>query len=134
MTEEPSEHPSTDASAPDDVAPEVVDLSALARDLTSRAREDPHGRASHIVLRGPRQRGVVMALTAGSALGEHASPPAASLHVFSGSVRLHSVSQEWVVGAGELISIPSDRHAVEALEESVFLLTVTLDPPPGAGA
>lgn len=116
-------------TAPAPSAHEVTDLTALARDLADRAHEDPHGRASSIVLRGPRQRAVFMALTAGSALGEHASPPAASLQVLSGRVRLHSASQEWVLAAGQLVAVPPDRHAVSAVEDSVILLTVSLDPP-----
>ena len=52
-----------------------------------------------------------------------------SLHVLSGSVRLHSEEQEWVLSSAQVVPIPPDRHAVDALEDSVFLLTVSLDTP-----
>ncbi|MEO7423235.1 MAG: hypothetical protein ABIU87_12700 [Ornithinibacter sp.] len=132
MTEE-STHPEpvpTTAPAPDapeDAGAGIFDLTTLANSLLADARRDPHGRASSVVLRGPRMRSVLMALTSGSGLGEHSSPPAASLHVISGSVRLHSDEQEWVLSSAQIVPIPPDRHAVDALEDSVFLLTVSLD-------
>ncbi len=132
MTEDASRDPSatTSPTPPDGDPPaaEVVDLVALAERLLTQAHDDAHGRASAVVVKGPRQRALLMALTTGSALGEHTSPPAASLQVVSGSVRLHSAEHEWVVAAGHLVPIPPDRHAVDALEDSVFLLTVSLDP------
>lgn len=123
----PTTDTTTDTSA--DLESGVIDLTSLAEGLLGDARRDPHGRASSVVLRGPRQRAVLMALTTGSALGEHTSPPAASLHVVTGSVRVYSAAKEWVVSAGQIVPIPPDRHAVDGLEDSVFLLTVSLDTP-----
>lgn len=103
----------------------MVDLTAYARDLLSQARSDARGKATAMVLRGPSQRALLVALVVGSGLAEHASPPAASLQVLSGRFRLSAGESEWVCGAGQLVAIPPERHAVECLEDGAFLLTVT---------
>ncbi|MEO7069100.1 MAG: LuxR family transcriptional regulator [Nostocoides sp.] len=109
--------------------PEVVDLTQLADVLLQRAGTDSQRRASHLVVNGPAQRAVLMAILAGSGLGEHASPPAATLHVLRGRVRLHAGDTDaWLVHAGQVVPVPPDRHAVDALEDSVILLTVALQP------
>jgi quercetin dioxygenase-like cupin family protein len=106
---------------------DVHDLTALGDQLLDRARKDLQRKASQVVINGDRQRAVLMAIVAGGALGEHRSPPAATLHVLRGRVRLYAgSSREWLVAAGEVVGIPPERHAVDALEDSVFLLTVAL--------
>lgn len=106
---------------------QVADLDELAAELLDLARADLQRKASRVVVHGPRQRAVLMALLAGSGLGEHASPPAATLHVLRGRVRLHvGEEREWLVGCGQVVPIPPERHAVDALEDSAFLLTVAL--------
>ena len=77
----------------------VFDLSTLADELLEAARNDLQRKASRLVIHGTKQRAVLMAILAGGGLAEHSSPPAATLHV---------------------------RHAVDALEDSAFLLTVAL--------
>lgn len=106
-------------------APSVVDLTAYAERLLTQARADARGKASAPVLKGERQRAMLVALTAGAGLGEHSSPPAASLHVLSGRFRLYAGELGWECGPGELVAIPEERHAVDCLEDGVFLLTVT---------
>ncbi len=104
---------------------EVVNLPALAESLLAQARADARGTASAVIVRGPHQRAVLIALTGTARLAEHNSPPAATLHCLLGRVRLHAGELEWIVSAGHLVPIPEDRHAVDALDDSVFLLTVT---------
>ena len=103
----------------------VVNLSGLAESLLAQARADARGTASTVVVRGPHQRAVLIALTQTAGLAEHNSPPAATLHCLLGRVRLHAGELEWIASAGHLVTIPEHRHAVDALEDSVFLLTVT---------
>lgn len=106
---------------------EVVDVLALADELLARARDDLQHKASHLVVHGEHQRAVLMTILAGGGLAEHASPTAATLHVLRGRVRLYAGDEaEWFVSAGQLVAIPPDRHAVDALEDSVILLTVVL--------
>ena len=106
-------------------APAIIDLTAYGDQLLAQARADARGKATAPVLKSERQRALLVALTTGAGLAEHASPPAASLHVLSGRFRLYTGDVEWVCGAGELVAIPPERHAVDCLEDGVFLLTIT---------
>ena len=44
-----------------------------------------------------------------------------------GRIRLYAGdAAEWFVSAGQVVAIPPERHSVDALEDSAFLLTVAL--------
>ena len=108
----------------------IVDLNASADALLAQARADARGKATAPVLKGPRQKAMLVAMTAGAGLAEHASPPAACLQVVSGRFRLSVPGgAEWVCGAGELVAIPPERHAVDCVEDGAFVLIIT---PPSA--
>lgn len=107
----------------------IVSLAEAAEAAIEAARGSRHGKGTRVLWTGPHQRLVVIGLTQGSRLAEHASPPAASFHVISGTARLHAGDEaEWHVSAGEIAAIPPERHSVEAVTECAFLLTVSLDP------
>lgn len=100
------------------------DLTMLARDHLDAARTAEHGRSSQLFLRDGPLRQSVIALVAGAELNEHNAPPAASLQVLHGHVRLTDVStgdQELI--AGQTQALPRERHGLRALEDSVVLLT-----------
>jgi quercetin dioxygenase-like cupin family protein len=106
---------------------DALDLGAAGAALLEEARSASKGHASRLVVGGSVQRAVLMALTAGAVLGEHESPPAATFHVLSGRARMYAADgAEWVVSAGGLVAIPPFRHGVEAIEDSIVLLTVAL--------
>lgn len=105
-----------------------VDVHALGEELLAKARTSKHRTASASVVHGERQRAVLMAFTPGSGLGEHDTPPAATLHVLRGHARLRAGEESWELGAGELVAIPPARHSLEVDEvETLALLTVSLD-------
>jgi quercetin dioxygenase-like cupin family protein len=105
----------------------AVSLTEAGRSLLEQARAAANGHASHLLVGGEHQRAVLMALTGGSSLGEHESPPAATFQVVTGQARLYAVGgPEWLVSAGEVVAIPPARHGVGALEDCVILLTVAL--------
>jgi quercetin dioxygenase-like cupin family protein len=107
----------------------IVSLAAAAEAALEEARASRHGKGTRVLWTGPFQRLVVVGLTQGSQLAEHASPPASSFHVISGTARLYAGEQaEWHVSAGEIVAIPPERHAVDAVTDCAFLLTVSLDP------
>jgi hypothetical protein len=54
---------------------------------------------------------------------------AAHLHSALGRVRRHADPDSWAGLSGNLLVIPSARHSVQALEESVVLLTIVKKPP-----
>lgn len=82
-------------------------------------------RRVHLAL-GPSMRATAIALAEGAELAEHESPPAASVHVLTGTVRLHSGADEWLLSTGQLVAIPSTRHGVTEITDAVVLLTVAL--------
>lgn len=104
----------------------VTDLHEVAGRLIGEAQRAASGRAAETIFSGSVQRSTVVALTADAEMGEHDSPPAALLHVITGRVRLHTHDQEWVLGAGQVVAVPSRRHGLDALEDSAVLLTVAL--------
>lgn len=104
----------------------VTDLDQLGSDLLGQARSSSAGRAATTVLSGSSMRATLIALTEGTELAEHDAPPAATLQVVSGRVRLHADSEEWMLDAGQIAPIPPRRHGLAAMSDSVVLLTVSL--------
>ncbi|WP_423487941.1 cupin domain-containing protein [Mycobacteroides sp. PCS013] len=99
-------------------------IEALIRQLFERA-EDGHNAADTVVGGHERVlRQTVIALRAGSALGEHESPGEATIYVIQGSVRLVVGAEHWDGRTGDLIEIPDARHSLQALADSAVLLTV----------
>ncbi|WP_254813117.1 cupin [Streptomyces cavourensis] len=103
------------------------DLNALADEHLTAARASAHGRSAHLLIQEPPLRQTVIALTSGSALDEHNAPPAASLLVLRGTVRLTAVSGDAELPAGTLHPIPQERHGLLALQDAVVLLTAVND-------
>ncbi|MGZ5400910.1 MAG: hypothetical protein ACXWDM_12950 [Nocardioides sp.] len=68
----------------------------------------------------------MIALRAGSNLDEHENPGEATLQVLHGRVTLVAGENRWHGSLGDLMTIPDSLHALEAVEDSVVLLTVAL--------
>jgi quercetin dioxygenase-like cupin family protein len=103
-----------------------MSLEALARELAARAGTDTTGRSSETVFGGHERtlRQTAIALTAGRSMQEHESPGDATLYVLRGRVRLTADDDVWEARTGDLLIVPEARHGLEALEDSVVLLTV----------
>ena len=101
----------------------MIDIAELAQRHLDAARTDPHGRSAGVVAHDGELRQTVIALTAGSSLGEHNSPNAATLQVIRGRVRVESAGRRRRGSAGHLWVLTHERHSVHAVEDSVFLLT-----------
>lgn len=101
-------------------------LTALGREHLAAAAADRHGRSAYTVFGGHEHvlRQTLLALTAGSALDEHDSPGEATLLVLQGRVQLRSADASWEGTVGDHLIIPPTRHALDAVEDSVVLLTV----------
>lgn len=102
-----------------------LSLDALAREQLDRA-QGGNGRSAETVFGGHEHtlRQTVMAMTAGSGTGEHASPGEATLQVLHGRIRLTAGEDSWEGRTGDLLLIPPTTHAVAAVEDAVILLTV----------
>jgi quercetin dioxygenase-like cupin family protein len=101
-------------------------LTALAREKLEAARSASSGRTAETVFGGHehRLRQTLVAITAGQVMDEHESPGDATLQVLQGRVRLAAGPTTWDGTPGDLLVIPPARHSLEALEDSVVLLTV----------
>jgi quercetin dioxygenase-like cupin family protein len=101
-------------------------LTALAREHLTLAREASSGRSAHTVYGGHEHvlRQTLIAMAAGRRLDEHENPGEATVQVLTGHVRLSAGDAGQEGSAGDLLTVPDERHALEALEDSVVLLTV----------
>lgn len=103
----------------------LTDVMTKAIDLARRAA---NGRHAELLLHDGPLRQALIGLREGARLSEHNSPPAASIQVMHGSLRV--TGQEPVVlQSGQLAALTHFRHSVEALEDSVFLLTTVTSQP-----
>jgi quercetin dioxygenase-like cupin family protein len=100
-----------------------MDVHQLAQDQIALAHEDPHGRSAQIVVHDGPLRQTVIALTKGTRLAEHNSPPAGSILVLRGTVDVSSADRVDTLPTGFLATLTHDRHGVEALSDAALLLT-----------
>ncbi len=105
---------------------DITSFDELAEELLGRAQAAHSGRAAHTVFGGTGHllRQTVIAMLDGQELSEHNSPGEATLHVLQGRVRLSTPSASVEAGAGDLVTIPPERHALAALGDAVVILTV----------
>lgn len=103
-----------------------VSLTALMRHQLDIARSASSGRSAHTVFGGHEHtmRQTMIALRAGSNLNEHENPGEATVQVLQGRVTLVAGDVKWNGSPGDLLFVPDSRHALEAAEDSVVLLTV----------
>jgi quercetin dioxygenase-like cupin family protein len=101
-------------------------LTALGRHHLGKASASSNGRSAHTVFGGHEHvlRQTLIALRAGSRLDEHENPGEATLQVLHGRVTLVAGANKWNGSPGDLITIPDSRHSLEAVEDSIVLLTV----------
>lgn len=100
-----------------------MDVHQLAQDQIALAHEDPHGRSAQIVVHDGPLRQTVIALTKGTRLAEHNSPPAGSILVLRGTVDVSTADKVETLPTGFLATLTHDRHGVEALSDAALLLT-----------
>ena len=106
---------------------EKISLTALAREHLATARASNSGRSAHTVYGGHEHslRQTLMAMTSGNAMDDHESPGEATLQVLQGRVRVTNSTSGWDGTPGDHIVLPRERHGLQALEDSVVLLTVS---------
>lgn len=103
-----------------------VSLTALMRHQLEIARNSTSGRSAHTVYGGHERtlRQTLVALRAGTQLAEHDSPGEATVHVLQGRITLIGANAQWNGSPGDLIILPDSPQSVEAVEDSIFILTV----------
>jgi quercetin dioxygenase-like cupin family protein len=111
---------------PREDATPTTNLPDAGRALLDQARGGRAGRAARTLLPGAHTplKQTLLALIADQSLAEHNTPTAAALQVVTGRVRLVAGEVALELSEGDHAAIPPARHSVEALEDSVLLLTV----------
>jgi len=113
----------------------TTDLSA---DIAGLQSEEGwrHGRhTAKTLVKEPGLRIVLIAMPAGTRMGEHRAPGALSIHTLVGEVSLHVLGETIGLPAGRLLALePHVAHDVEARAESAILLTVAWPVRPPADA
>src|SRR5215207_419887 len=105
---------------------QTTSLTDLASQHLQAARTASAGRSAVTVYGGREHdlRQTLIAMTAGTHLGEHEAPGEATLQVLDGEVTLHAGDQAHGLRAGEHGLIPHQRHDLVARTDAVVLLTV----------
>lgn len=100
-------------------------VTQLAHDLLRAASTGSAGRASELLVGGPRttMTQTLIGLQAGQHLSEHENPGEATVLVLEGRIRLYAGDFAAEGATGELLTVPPARHGLEALEDSAVLLT-----------
>ncbi|HEX6342542.1 LuxR family transcriptional regulator [Umezawaea sp.] len=103
-------------------------LTSLAHQQLEIARDASSGRSAHTVNGGHEHalRQTVIALLGGQHLHDHESGGEATLQVLQGHVRLVAGPDSWDGSPGDLLAVPDRMHRVEAVADSVVLLTVAI--------
>lgn len=102
-----------------------LSLEALAREQMEAATRSKAARSATTVVGGHEHvmRQTLVALKEGAELSEHENPGEATLYCLRGRVDLTADGETWQARAGDLLEIPSARHTVQAVEDSIILLT-----------
>lgn len=101
-------------------------LPAVARQELERARTGSSGRSAATIFGGHehRLRQTVVAMRAGESMSEHPNPGEATVQVLHGRVLMRSGDVSWNGSVGDLMIVPDGLHTLDAVEDSVVLLTV----------
>ncbi len=102
----------------------------LANEI-ERLRSEPawrdFDRNAKTLIKSPELRVVLVALKTGARLEQHLAAGPVTIQALAGRLRVHLPDRVVDMATGELASVAATmRHDVEALEPSVFLLTIAL--------
>lgn len=109
------------------MAYQVHSLDQLADELLSKAPTAHASRSAKTVQGGGgKPLGQTMiALDAGTTLGEHTNPGAASVLVVRGRVGFDYDGKSWTAKPYELFEVPEDgAYTIKAIDRAVILLTI----------
>jgi quercetin dioxygenase-like cupin family protein len=103
----------------------TFDLAAEAEALKREPTWQQHGHNAKTLVKHSDVRVVLIALRAGARMQEHKTDQCVTLHALSGRLRLHLAGETIDLPTGTLMALDHTVvHDVEALEESVFVLTL----------
>jgi quercetin dioxygenase-like cupin family protein len=103
----------------------AFNLAAIDAEMRGEDAYQRDGHAARTLVREDDIRIILMVMRAGARIAEHRANDTASIHTLSGNVRLRLPDHDAELPAGRLLVLERGlRHAVEAVAESAFLLTL----------
>ncbi len=109
----------------DDSWIESFPLKAMARQLMDEDAYGESGRNALTLVRGDKMTLVLTVIRAGTALHEHRAPGPATVIPLSGNIRMSGGHEKMTLEPGSAVSFTPDvLHAVEAVEDSAFLIVI----------
>lgn len=104
-----------------------VSLRAMADELLEQARELDAGRSGRTLTpgTGTATKQTLLALTGGQVLQEHRTPGPATIQMLRGRAVLGLPDTEETLEEGTWTAIPDEPHDLEAVTDTVALLTVS---------
>jgi quercetin dioxygenase-like cupin family protein len=107
---------------------ETVALNVLGDNLLTQARSASSGRSSVTIHGGHVNslRQTLVGVAAGRRLDEHENTGEITLHLLSGRARVIAGSDDVTLSAGDYAVIPPTWDSLEALEDTVVLLTAAV--------
>ena len=103
----------------------TFDLGAGVEQLRAEEGWQQGSRNAKTLVKHPDFRVVLIALEAGARMPEHKADQCITIQALSGRLRLHLPAETVELPAGALLALEQTvLHDVEALEESVFLLSL----------
>ena len=103
----------------------TIDLGSIERELRQQDAYLREGHTARTLVRESDLRLVLVAMRTGSHIAEHHTDKTASVHALSGHVRLRLPDRIVDLTSGQIFVIePGLRHAVDAVADSAFLLTL----------
>ncbi|MBX3069339.1 MAG: hypothetical protein KF883_02425 [Thermomicrobiales bacterium] len=106
--------------------PDIMRTVDLHDEIARYAVENPSGRRSEILVKTPTLRVVLITMTAGTEAHEHAVDGPITVQALTGRFVLTTEEGAIELPAGRLASLAGGiRHAVRAIEDGAFLLTIS---------
>lgn len=106
--------------------PMTFELAEAAHEMRGEGAYHREGHTARTLVHEADLRVVLISMKAGSTIHEHRAAATATVHTLSGHIRVRF--PDWVadVATGRLLMLERDLpHSVEALDDSVFLLTLS---------
>jgi quercetin dioxygenase-like cupin family protein len=108
----------------------VFELTASAFGLREERDYEQNGRNGLTLVKNRDLRVLLEVLRQGERLSEHQAPGPITVHVLEGEVKFETGGEVVYLRRGEILSLPSrQRHAVEAVHDAAFLLTIAPECP-----
>lgn len=110
----------------------ILSRVSLGSEIARLLPDVPSGRRSETLLKTPTLRVVLVTMRAGTDLHEHTAPGVITMQGLQGRLAVTVEGEEQELAAGDLIALEADtRHAVRAIEDGAFLLTIAWAAAPG---